>query len=202
MLKQNIAGLILLAALSACSPAQDADTQENGSENLSLAQNSAASAPEMPVAASRADITKFFGRDKPFCNYANNRDILIPKGTPKSAIKTNQGFWESSLSKFDGNLYGLKVVGVANFRMEGVGATAILFDETADRVLTILGDIYGKSSPYAQYFPASTAPDKAVACPDCEISGDHPEFTAIRNASHTRDFYGVGKSALECGFFD
>lgn len=196
---KHIICLALFVALTGCAPAKNTGTSDKAAVEASESTGVTISSVAPAAKTLDADLTKFFGNDKAFCDYANNLDIITPKGAVKGPLKTGKSFWDSSLAKFDGTLHGLKVVGVANFRMEGIGANAILFDEPGERVLEVLGKIYGGT---AGYFPTSTAPDKSVACPDCEITGDHPEFTAIRNAAHTRDFYGLGQSALECGFFD
>jgi hypothetical protein len=191
-----------LFVVAGCSPS------DNGNSSATLAKESGspvkeiATVPASITANSATDLTKFFGTEKPFCDYANNLDILTPKGVIQAPIKTKQDFWESSLARFDGTLHGLKVVGVASFRLEGVGANAVIFDETNERVWTILGPIYGKSHTLAKYFPGSIQPDNAVACPDCETSGDHPQFTALRDGPYSKEFYGLGMSAIECGFFD
>jgi hypothetical protein len=145
---------------------------------------------------SQNDITKYFGTEKEFCDYLN-LDILSP-GVKKEPItnKWSEKFWERSISKFNASLYGLDVVGTAEFRQEGSGARAIIFDNSNTEVFNKLGNIY------AGKFPTSISGEGAMYCPECEYTFDHARFTTLLDEETTVIFFGIGKSSIACGFYD
>lgn len=184
----KIVALAAAVALSACGsseePAGKAMASEPGRTQIE------------PAAVQKMDITKFFGTQKDFCEYMN-LDILSP-GVASGPIQStlSESMWEGSISKFSAQLHGLNVVATAEYRAEGVGGKAIIFEDSNATVLSTLGKIYADS------FPTSILGEGAMWCPECEYAGDHPRFTALQNETETLNHYGIGKSAVLCGFFD
>jgi|GEM_PF-1918462 hypothetical protein len=181
MKRKGLAVLAMAAAFSGCGSSANSEKQDIDNVSPQISQN---------------DLTKYFGTEREFCDYLN-LDILSP-GVKKSPIKSksSENFWESSISKFNASLHGLDVVGTAEFRQEGYGGRAIIFDNPNTDVLKKLGKIY------AGKFPNAISGLGASYCPECEYTADHPSFTTLQDGADTVNTYGIGKSAVLCGFSD